>query len=394
MNILIICNYFQPQIPYAESQIALALQKLNHTVTILTGNRYFPFPNYSQTVQKILGPRQQASGESLESGLQVIRRPIIFEFFARSFFGGIFEQIRRTKPNVVIVFGASTPSAIQVALFKQKYGAQFPFTFIAVDSHLPSEFNNGITLFKNIFYALFRLCFSSLLNNQLNKIVAAQEDTIQVITTIYGLTKNVQLVSHGCDTELFTFNPSARNEIRQQYSLSKTEFVIIYTGKLIPAKGIDILVKAFNKLGTKHTDISLLLVGDGPSSYLESCLELLPTSLRAKVINTGFVDYHQLPSYYSAADVAVWPLQESLAMLDAASCGVPFVANHTLGAKERIANNNALLYKKSNAEDLAATIEKLYQQPTLRKQMGERGRQLLTTSFSWEQVAQRYLKLS
>ena len=45
-------------------------------------------------------------------------------------------------------------------------------------------------------------------------------------------------------------------------------------------------------------------------------------------------------------------------MNDAASCSLVFIANHKIGARLRLSNNNALLYKAGNSADLAKKIEK------------------------------------
>jgi glycosyltransferase involved in cell wall biosynthesis len=292
---------------------------------------------------------------------------------------------------VVLTFGLSTPAAVQVAWAKKNLKLTHQFRFIGVDSHLPSEFNSGSIWLKKLFYATFRFFFSSLLNQQLDKAIAVQEGTLEIINHYYGITKNVQLVSHGTNTDQYTFSAKSRQMVRRQLSISANEFVIIYTGKIIPAKGVDILVKAFTWLSKKYSDMTLLLVGAGPQEYLDQMFNQLDKATKAKIKVTGFQDHTKLPGYYSAAELAVWPLQESMAMIDAASCSVPFIANHTLGAKERVANQNALLYKQDDERDLANKIESLYLDPNQRKAMGRRGRELVEKSFSWNQVAERYL---
>ena len=99
----------------------------------------------------------------------------------------------------------------------------------------------------------------------------------------------------------------------------------------------------------------------------------------------------ELYKYYSAADVAVWPLQESLAMNDAAACGLPFIANDELGDKERTSANNTLLYIKGDSIDLQQKLLYLLENKTQRIAMGKRGRDLMKKKFSWDILAERYL---
>jgi glycosyltransferase involved in cell wall biosynthesis len=82
-----------------------------------------------------------------------------------------------------------------------------------------------------------------------------------------------------------------------------------------------------------------------------------------------------------------------MSMIDADGCNLPFIVNHTIGARVRLSNNNALLYKKGEEEDLAKKIEYLYLNPSIRKQMGKRGRQLVQKKLSWSKIAKEYISV-
>ncbi|MEI6774006.1 MAG: hypothetical protein WCL18_04295 [bacterium] len=47
----------------------------------------------------------------------------------------------------------------------------------------------------------------------------------------------------------------------------------------------------------------------------------------SKYIYVDFVKNTELYAYYSASDIGVWPLQESVSMVEGAACNVPFIAN-------------------------------------------------------------------
>jgi hypothetical protein len=53
-----------------------------------------------------------------------------------------------------------------------------------------------------------------------------------------------------------------------------------------------------------------------------------------------------LYKWYSAADLGIWPLQESISMVEAASCSLSFICSDKMSATKRLRNNNALLYKE------------------------------------------------
>lgn len=385
MKILCVCNYFQPM-HYGENEVSRSLVEDGHQVTILTGDRYFPFPNYDESVKELIGERVVGVGTKRIKKVKVIRKKVWCEFAARTVFFGVKETILREKPDQILVFGASTPAAIQTAWLAPK---NVSCTFI--DSHLLSELEreNGFT--KKLFYFLFRLLFSNLISNRADKIVAAQEGTVDVIRQYYGIKKPVTVVSHGTDTKLFQFNQLKRSELRKQLHIKKTHFVVIYTGKIIPAKGVHLLVSACNSLREKIPTLHLILVGSGPKEYLDECNAQISENFKDNAHFVGVKKQEELPSYYSSADLAVWPLQESLAMVDAMSCGLPLIVNDQIGVKERFSNKNTLFYRSGSVGSLAKKIFFLYHNSTERRKMGKRSSALVKEKLSWSKKALEYL---
>lgn len=387
MKILLVSDYFQPQIGYAKVQVSKELMKMGHTVKILTSDRYFPFHNYEVTTKKILGNRIRKPGMKKENGFLVERKPVLFETFTRVFIPNLQTSIEKYEPDQVIVFGISTITCFQVAMLKDR----LRFKLVIADSHLPSEFNSGNIFLKKIFYGLFRVFFSGMIQSRADKVLALQDKTVDVIHTIYGIKNKIEVLPNGTDTTIFKFSKKFRNTKRKELKISKDDFVLIYTGKIISQKGIDLLFRSFDQLAKKNKNLQLILVGSGPQEYIDYCFSFLNRKMFKNIHLVGFKDQNELLKYYSASDLAVWPLQESLAMNDAASCSLPFIANNTLGDKTRISNKNALLYEINNVESLTNTIQKLIDNPKERKKMGKNGRELMIKKLSWKQISKGYL---
>lgn len=75
-------------------------------------------------------------------------------------------------------------------------------------------------------------------------------------------------------------------------------------------------------------------------------------------------------------------------MLDAVSCGVPIIVSDRLKAIERV-DGNGLTYEQGNVESLALQIEKLADNPELRKTLGKYGAEKIRGKFSWKIIAQQ-----
>ncbi len=389
MKILYIVDYYQPEIGYGSYYIPKELAKIGHSVTILTSNFYYPFPDYQETAGKILGQRRVAEGVNVKEGVRILRSKLWFEIFTRAFFGGHLTALKLCKPDLVIVDKTAGYSQVVMSVLKYIYG----YRLVSVDAHLPSGFvAEGNLVAKEVFYWIFRFLFSGLVNRNVDKFIAVQEKTVHIMKKYYGVTGKIVHIPLGTDTETFSFNRNQRLKIRKKYGFSESEFVVIYTGKIIKEKGVDILFEAMEILINKSRKVRLMLVGGGSDDYLKLCYSRIANTHRNKVVEVGFVKAADLSKYYSASDLAVWPLQESMSMNDAASCGLPFIANNTMGAKFRIKNNNALLYDKGNCRDLAKKIDYLYQHRKIAKEMGARGKSLMDSELSWTRVASEYIK--
>lgn len=372
---------------YSETHIARELEKLGHKVAFLTSNYYFPFPNYAETVGKVLGDRKLKPGVYRENGNAVYRQKLIFELFSRSYFGNHEQVVRKFKPDVVITNKASGLNTWKITGLKDKY----QFKLVCYDSHLPSELLREKVWLKKLFYFLFRVFFSKKINSKVDKFVAVQEDTEGLMKKYCGIRKPIQFIPLGTDLNRFYPDKGGGRIIRKKYGIKDRDFVVIYTGKIIPAKGVDILFSAFNLLQKRYQYAKLLIVGDGTEEYKNTCLNKVDPKYKENIIWAGFKQNKDLYQYYSASDVAVWPLQESTSMNDAAACAIPFIANNELGTELRISNANALLYKKGNYHDLALKIEKLIKDGNLARKMGQNGRRLAEEKLSWSKIAPEYL---
>jgi len=103
----------------------------------------------------------------------------------------------------------------------------------------------------------------------------------------------------------------------------------------------------------------------------------------------AFVPHRELPGYYRASDVAVWPNQESTSMLDAAACGLPVVVNDTLRATERI-EGNGLTYRLNDQASLESVLSQLLD-PEARRRLGTTGARRMAEHFSWDALVRRRL---
>jgi type III pantothenate kinase len=98
-----------------------------------------------------------------------------------------------------------------------------------------------------------------------------------------------------------------------------------------------------------------------------------------------FMTNASLARYYRAADIAVWPTQESMSMLDAAASGLPVVVSDATGEPDRV-KGNGMLYRENDVDDLARILAMLGD-PAERRALGRAGRERMLHGFSWRRYA-------
>jgi glycosyltransferase involved in cell wall biosynthesis len=303
-------------------------------------------------------------------------------------FTGLFDKLRQIQPDVVQLFINAGWVPLQTAAAKLRLG----FTLFSAAHTTVSVF----PLARRPVRPWNREWIANLATRAIpgrvasvftERCYAATDDCAEVATRFYGMPKRkVAVVPLGVDTENFhpprTAEDRARRaQIRAELGFAEGDVVCIYTGQFTDAKNPIVLARAIATLRAGGMPVRGLFIGNGTQNGdladCDGCV-VLP-----------FRPHRELPAYYRAADIGVWPTQESMSMLDAAACGLPIVVNDTLLAKERI-DGNGITYRLNDSADLAGKI-RLLSDPTYGRQLGDVGARRMTQLFSWKSVARRRL---
>lgn len=164
-----------------------------------------------------------------------------------------------------------------------------------------------------------------------------------------------------------------RNALREELGLKGTTF--IYVGRLWWGKGINYLLDAFESVQRQSLDeVSLLLVGDGPE---EARLRRICTERGIRnVVFAGFRQKPELPSFYAAADVFVFPTlgdPYGLVVDEAMACALPVISTSAAGEiRDRIEEGvNGYIVPPEDSATLVERMLQLVRNSDLRARMGE-----------------------
>jgi glycosyltransferase involved in cell wall biosynthesis len=212
-------------------------------------------------------------------------------------------------------------------------------------------------------------------------------DAADITVRFFGVApeKN-EVCSLGVDTDLFRpptdeLSRTARSDVRNSLGFTNAEVVCVYTGRFAADKGPLCLAQAVARLVAAGHPYRGLFVGSGTAAEIEGIRACAGCQVQP------FVPVQDLPPYYWAADVGVWPKQESTSQLDAAACGLPIVLSNRVQVRERV-EGNGLLYEEGSVTDLAHQLLALAN-PAVRRELGERGTRKVRERFSWLDIARR-----
>jgi phosphatidylinositol alpha-1,6-mannosyltransferase len=144
----------------------------------------------------------------------------------------------------------------------------------------------------------------------------------------------IVVIPPGVDTDRFVpVDAPQRAAVREQFGVAPESTLVVSVSRLVPRKGMDVLIRAAARLAPAHPELEVVIGGSGRD---RDRLERLVAELAAPVRLVGRVDDDDLPGLYGAADVFAMDCRNrwlgleqegfGIVFLEAAACGVPQIA--------------------------------------------------------------------
>ena len=163
--------------------------------------------------------------------------------------------------------------------------------------------------------------------------------------------------------------------------------ILLFVGRLINHKDLDILAGADKILQARGYDYKIVILGDGPMR--QELEEVLPDAHMP-----GFVHGKELARWYASSDIFAFPSTTETfgnVILEAFASGIPAVGTMAGGVGDIITHDrDGLLAKPRDAEDFALQLERLLINPTHAKELGRQAR-LTAQQYSWTRINTRLL---
>jgi glycosyltransferase involved in cell wall biosynthesis len=239
---------------------------------------------------------------------------------------------------------------------------------------------------------VFTKAFRFFLNNSTNTVLIHNSIATSNFWNCKG---NNQVIWNG----IATFPELENNEketIRKTILNSSNEIIFALVGRISRWKGQMLLLETFNELIKKHQNIKLVYIGSAPPNQ-----EQFLDSLKEKIAEYDLTDnveiipfQENINQFWQSIDVAVVPSTEpepfGMVAIEAMMAKKPVIAANHGGLTEILVNNETgFLVEPNNKNDLQEALEKLINNPELRKIFGENGFQRAIENFSIENYVRK-----
>jgi phosphatidylinositol alpha-1,6-mannosyltransferase len=207
------------------------------------------------------------------------------------------------------------------------------------------------------------------------------------------------VVPPGVDTDRFVpLSDAERAAARARLGLPVDGRLVVSVSRLVPRKGMDVLIRAATRLAPSRPDLTVAIAGAGRD---RDRLERLARTTGAPVRFLGRVSHDDLPGVYGCGDVFAmlcrnrWAGLEQegfgIVFLEAAAAGVPQVAGDSGGAAEAVAEGETglVVSRPDDPTAVADAIGRLLDAPATRARMGAAGRARAVEEFSYDVLAGR-----
>lgn len=201
----------------------------------------------------------------------------------------------------------------------------------------------------------------------------------------------------------FGIDPAAyapRDESALRAQLGLRGLVIGFAGRLVPEKGLGLLLDVLASLSApQHPSWSLLVIGGGPLRA-ELARRFAAASLAGRAVLVDTVPHGEMPRYLNCMDILVlpsvaaahWKEQFGHVLIEAMACQVPVIGS-TCGEIPNVVGDAGVTFPEGDAGALRQALLRLMASPDERAELAARGRKRVIQHYTDERIAQATLEV-
>jgi glycosyltransferase involved in cell wall biosynthesis len=210
------------------------------------------------------------------------------------------------------------------------------------------------------------------------------------VSSCFGVSQDrICVVQNGVDVNKFNFSLN-HWEFRNRFAHG-SEKILLFVGRLVPEKGLDVLIEALPRILSNGIDAKIIAVGEGPQreEYQQMANQY---GLAHKTLFLGHVDDWMLRALYRVADVTIVPSKFEpfgIVALEAMAARCPLVVCAVGGLNEIVDHENTGLKVQADDHDaLAQAIIRIIRDPGFKDWIVSNAYKKCMWNYNWNNIAE------
>jgi glycosyltransferase involved in cell wall biosynthesis len=288
---------------------------------------------------------------------------------------GLVRRIRRSRADVVHMHLPNPPAVL--ALIASGYKGSVVLTY------------HSDVVRQKMLGALFQPILKRALKR--STIIATSERYIETSPVLSAHRDRCRVIPYGISLDRFNkCEPGLVASVRAQFGPR----IVLAVGRLVYYKGFNVLVRAM-----RDVDATLVLVGDGPlRSQLQR--DAQAAGVGNRVVFLGEIQNHRIAPFFHAADLFVLPSVArseafGIVQLEAMACGTPVINTDLPSGVPTVSLDGVtgITVPPADSQSLAAAINRVLNDPTLRAAYGQAARRRVKAEFTVERMGAQVVQL-
>lgn len=224
--------------------------------------------------------------------------------------------------------------------------------------------------------------------------ICCGQTVAETLKSRQGYSLPMRLIPLGVDINHFYPAPDAGLKIRHSLAWDEQGAPVIgYLGRLVPDKGLDLLMRVLDRL---QTPWRALFIGTGP---MEATLRTWANRHPDRVRICTTVKHDDVPQYLNAMDILCapsqtmpnWKEQFGRMLIEAFACGVPIIGSDS-GEIPYVIQDAGVVVGEKDEQGWFEALSDLLESPYQRAELGAQGLRRSHSVYAWPVIAKQYLE--
>ena len=260
----------------------------------------------------------------------------------------IYQEIKKHNPDRIIATGWDSFATLMAIVYAKKHGKEI---ILWTES----------TIHEDSFIRKTSLLYVKFILRFFDGFISAGTAAAEYLRFL-GVRKNIEHFYNSVDVDHFlTQGQRSLQEkriLREKIGVRNSSRVIVFSGRLVAIKCVDLLITAFLQVKEKFQDIELLIIGYGPE---EQKLKKM-AGVNSGIHFLGHQGIDEIPKLYGISDILVLPsISEpwGLVVNEAMACGCAIIVSDKCGCAKDLVQGNGIIVQGGNFDSLIEALRKL-----------------------------------